>query len=221
MRRLFAIVLCLGLAGVSALAASPASAKRHRSGFGPRNFSLVQQSFDLSQGDSNQRLVVLCPNRGTPYGGAIYASPTPGLDGEGVYPHSYERLGVQHGWHVSTVLLDPKAPATPRTATVQVICGPWAGRMIDVHQTVFVGGGASGTATATCPTGSRVFSGGFQRTDFTSSGGDYVTSSRAISDRSWQVTGYAHGNWGGEMTAIAYCMASRQPLVSEVSADAQ
>jgi hypothetical protein len=47
--------------------------------------------------------------------------------------------------------------------------------------------------------------------------GDYVSESRAISSKSWRVTGHAFGSFGGEMTAIAYCMHSRKPLVTEVS----
>jgi hypothetical protein len=219
-RRKLGILFCICLAGLTVIGPSSVAAKRHYRGFGPRKFSLVQQSFNLSEADSNQRLVALCPGRSTPYGGAMYASPGPSATGEGVYPHSYERLGIQHGWHVSAVLFDPKPPATSRTVTVQVICGPWAGRMIAVHQTVFVGAGGSGDAIATCPRGTRIFSGGFQRTDFTSVGGNYVTSSRAISDTSWEVTGHAELRYGGEMTAIAYCMVSRRPLISEVAADA-
>jgi hypothetical protein len=38
--------------------------------------------------------------------------PPPGPDGEGVYPHSYERLGVLHGWHVTAALIDPSPSRT-------------------------------------------------------------------------------------------------------------
>ena len=42
--------------------------------------------------------------------------PPTGADGEGIYPHSYERLGAQRGWHISVVLLDPSpASTTPGT----------------------------------------------------------------------------------------------------------
>ena len=216
-----ALALCCLLACLCTTAVSQADAKgRHHRGFGPRNFSIVQQSFTLNGADSNQRLTVGCPNQGTPYGGSMFASPGPLADGEGVYPHSYERLGIQHGWHVSTVLFDPQGATTPRTATLQVVCGPWAGRVLQGFRVAYIGVGQTATAVATCPNGTRLFSGGFQRTDFTSGGGVYVTESRATSDRSWSVTGHALGGWGGEMAALVYCMASRQDLVSEVSADA-
>ena len=217
----FSLVCCCLLVGFCTVFAPQAAGKaHHHRGFGPRNFSIVQQSFTLTGSNSNQRLVVQCPNQGTPYGGSMSATPTPLPDGEGAYPHSYERLGIQHGWHVSAVLFDPQAAATPRTATLQVVCGPWAGRVLEGFRVAFVGPGQTSTAVATCPNGTRLFSGGFQRTDFTSGGGVYVTESRAISDRSWSVTGHALGSWGGEMAALVYCMASRQDLVTEVSADA-
>jgi hypothetical protein len=63
-----------------------------------------------------------------------------------------------------------------------------------------------------------LLAGGFQRTNFVTRGGNYVTESRAASDRSWQVSGSAFGNFGGELTAIAYCLRSRVPLISEVAA---
>jgi hypothetical protein len=44
-----------------------------------------------------------------------------------------------------------------------------------------------------------------------------VTASRALDDRSWQASGSAFGGFGGELTAIAYCVPSRGPLVSDVS----
>ena len=45
-----------------------------------------------------------------------------------------------------------------------------------------------------------------------------MTESRAISDKSWSVTGRAFGQFGGELTAIAYCWRSKKPLITEVSA---
>ena len=61
-------------------------------------------------------------------------------------------------------------------------------------------------------------SGGFQRTDFLSDGGDYVTESRAIGSNAWRVSAGAHGRYGGELTAIAYCIKSKGPLLTEVKA---
>jgi hypothetical protein len=82
---------------------------------------------------------------------------------------------------------------------------------------VFVKPGETRTAVATCPGRRHLFSGGFQRTDFISTGGDFVTESRAISSKSWSVTGHAFGAFGGELTAIAYCWRSRGPLLTEIS----
>ena len=51
-------------------------------------------------------------------------SPPTSSDGEGIYPHSYERLGAQRGWHISVVFLDPSpGSTTPRNVTVQALCG--------------------------------------------------------------------------------------------------
>ena len=50
---------------------------------------------------------MVCPGGKTvtPLGGGMSTSPEPGPDGEGVYPHSYERLGAQRGFHVTPVPL--------------------------------------------------------------------------------------------------------------------
>ena len=59
--------------------------------------------------DEIARLEVLCPEGTYPLGGGMFnATPIAG-DGEGIYPHSYERLGVQSGFHVTPVLVD-RAP---------------------------------------------------------------------------------------------------------------
>jgi hypothetical protein len=178
---------------------------------------IQSQTYQMSSANDKDRLTANCPGkRNLPYGGGMITDPV-GLDGEGVYPHSYERLGVQRGWHVTPVLFDPSPLTTAsRSVTLQVVCGPRLGPVSSPHSTVFVGPGETRTAVATCPKGTRLFSGGFQRTNFVTKGGNYVTESRAASDRSWQVSGSAFG-WGGELTAIAYCLRSRGPLVSEVT----
>jgi hypothetical protein len=180
---------------------------------------LAAQTYTLDQPDQKQRLTVSCPGHRIPFGGGMTSSPPPGPPGgEGVYPHSYERLGVQHGYHVTAVLYDPsKGNTTPRSVTLQVVCGSKLGHVTPPHTTVYVGAGETKSAVATCPGKRHLFGGGFQRTDFVSRGGDYVTESRAISSKSWRVTGQAFGNFGGELTAIAYCLHSRKPLVTEVS----
>jgi hypothetical protein len=182
--------------------------------------SMGSQTFQLSGANSNTRLTVGCPGgkKVLPYSGGMI-SDTVGPNGEGIYPHSFERLGVQRGWHVSAVLFAPGPQANATlAATLQVVCGPRLGPVRSPHSTVFVHVGESQTAVATCPKGNRLFAGGFQRTNFVDEGGAYITGSYAVGDRTWQVTGGAHGAFGGELTAIAYCLRSGGPLVSEVSA---
>jgi hypothetical protein len=188
---------------------------------GAQALTLQSQTYQLSGADTKQRLTVRCPGkRSLPYSGGMVTDPL-GSDGEGVYPHSYERLGVQRGWHVTPVLYAPTVQrSASRSVTLQVVCGPRLGPVSSPHNTVFVGPGQTRTAVATCPKGNRLLSGGFQRTNFVARGGNYVTESRAASDRSWQVSGSAFGNFGGELTAIAYCLRSGTSLVSEVSSDA-
>src|SRR5262249_57474343 len=60
-------------------------------------------------------------------------------------------------------------------------------------------------------------SGGFQRTDFRSDGGDYVTQSRAVGTKAWTVSGRAYGTGWGGLTAIAYCARMRRPVITEVA----
>src|SRR6266513_3860269 len=164
----------------------------------------ASRTFHLSQPDQKQRLTVGCPGNSLPLGGGMTSNPPPGDGGEGVYPHSYERLGVQHGWHVTAVLYDPTPSSTEgRDVTLQVACGPKLGHVTPPHTTKYVKPGQTVTAVATCPGRRHLFSGGFQRTDFTSRGGDYVIESRAISNKSWQVVGHAFGGFGGQVTAIA------------------
>jgi hypothetical protein len=227
--------LILGLTFVAALAASQATA-------GAAGLSLQSQSFQMSGADDKDRLTVQCPGSTLPYSGGMVGDPI-AADGQGVYPHSFERLGVQRGWHVTSVvfglplagnvlssvlsnvlgtLTSPASPPPTASAshavTLQVVCGPRLGPVSSPHSTLFVRPGESQTAVATCPRGNRIFAGGFQRTNFVSDGGAYVTASRALDDRSWQVSGSAFGRFGGELTAIAYCLRSRGPLVSDVSA---
>jgi hypothetical protein len=180
--------------------------------------SLQSQTYLMSGADAKERLTVRCRGKKSlPYSGGMLTDPL-GPSGEGIYPHSYERLGVQRGWHVTPVFYAPTlSRSTSRAVTLQVVCGPRLGPVSSPHSTVFVRPGEARTATATCPRGNRLLAGGFQRTNFVTRGGNYVTESRAASDRSWQVSGGAFGSFGGELTAIAYCLRSRVPLLSEVS----
>ena len=215
-------ILALGLAAIAAAAllaltssgGADAAPKAHES----KSVTYVRRTFGVSRPNDKRRLTVSCPGNLVPLGGGMAGMPAPGPDGEGVYPHSYERLGIQHGFHSTVVLLDPTpGSTTPRSVTLQVACSHKQHHVTPPHTTTFVPAGQTRTAVATCPGRRHLFGGGFQRTDFTASGGDYVTESRAISDKSWSVTGHAFGNFGGELTAIAYCWRSKNPLLTEVS----
>src|SRR6266496_4391609 len=181
-----------------------------------KSVTYTQKTFQLNGANEKRRLVARCPGRLVPLGGGMMSSP-PDADGEGIYPHSYERLGVQHGYHSTVVLFDPSPGTTARSVTVQAACTRKQKHVTPPHKTVYVNPGESKTAIATCPGRRELFGGGFQRTDFTARGGDYITESRAISDKSWSVTGHAFGGFGGQLTAIAYCWRSKKPLLTEVS----
>ena len=195
-----------------------------RGGRGPlRALTLVTRSFGLDEPDRARRLLVRCPRGKFPLGGGMTSNPPLSADGEGVYPHSYERVGVQRGYHITALIIDPTPAATsPREATIQVVCGRGLVPKSSPHRTVFVRRNQTNTAIASCPKGQYLFSGGFQRTNFTTPfltlGGNYVTESRAISPQAWQVTATATGYDGGELTAIAHCVRSDGPLFTEVSA---
>jgi hypothetical protein len=185
-----------------------------------RGASLVTQTFRLNKPDTAPRLEVLCPRGTEPVGGGMSQSPGVGSDGEGIYPHSYERLGAQLGFHVSVVVLDPSpSQTTSREVTVQVVCGRGVEPATPTpHRTVWVRTGQTKTVTARCPKGQFLVSGGFQRTNFRSDGGDYITESRAAGPKAWRVSGSAYGPTGqGELTAIAYCAKMKKPKLTEVS----
>jgi hypothetical protein len=185
-----------------------------------RNVSVATQTFRLNKPDTAPRLEVLCPRGTEPVGGGMSQSPGVGADGDGVYPHSYERLGAQLGFHISVVVLDPSpAQTTARDVTVQTVCGRGVEPATPTpHRTVWVKTGQTKSVTARCPKGQFLVSGGFQRTNFRSDGGDYITASHAASPKAWTVSGSAYGPTGqGELTAIAYCARMKKPMLTEVT----
>src|SRR4051794_17145504 len=189
----------------------------------PRQVQLISQTFKMSAPDQLTRQEVLCPGGKYPIGGGMMASAAPDADGEGIYPHSYERLGAQRGFHISAVLFDPTyASTTARNITIQTICA--RGQIPQnptPHKTVFILPGQVKSAIARCPKGQQLITGGFQRTNFGSDGGDYVTESRAVGTNAWRVTGSAYigsgTTGGGELTAIAYCSKAKGPILTEVA----
>ena len=114
------------------------------------------------------------------------------------------------------------ASTAPRNITVQALCA--RGQIpqnLTPHKTVFILPGQTKSAIAHCPRGQQLVTGGFQRTDFASDGGDYVTESHAVGSNAWKVTGSAFigsgTTGGGELSAVAYCVRHRKPILSEVS----
>jgi hypothetical protein len=191
----------------------------------PRSLMVVTKAFKMSAPDQLTRLEVLCPGGRYPIGGGMTVNTPPGPDGEGVYPHSYERLGAQRGFHISEVLYDPNwSSTTARNITLQAVCA--RGQIPQnptPHKTVFILPGQTKSAIARCPSGQQLITGGFQRTNFGSDGGNYITESRAVGSNAWKVTGSAFigsgTTGGGELTAIAYCARSRKRILTQVSSE--
>ena len=189
----------------------------------PSSLALVSKTFKMSAPDQLTRLEVFCPGGRYPIGGGMTVNQPPGLDGEGIYPHSFERLGAQRGFHISEVLFDSNwSSTTPRNITVQAVCA--RGQIPQnptPHKTVFILPGQTKSAIARCPGGQQLITGGFQRTNFASDGGNYVTESRAVGSRAWKVSGSAYigsgTTGGGELTAIAYCARSNKRILTQVS----
>src|SRR3954451_23099994 len=183
------------------------------------NFTIASKSFHITQPDTAPRLQTICPGGRFPLGGGMAQSPALDPDGAGAYPHSYERLGAQRGWHISVVFLDPsRASSTPRDVTVQAVCGFGVIPATPTpHNSVYLRPGQTKTVTAHCPKGQSLVSGGFQRTDFRSDGGDYVTESHAVGTNAWVVSGHAYGTGSGELTSIAYCARMKRPIITEVA----
>ena len=168
----------------------------------------------MHRADEKSRFEVNCPSGASPLGGGWFNTKPVSGDGAGLYPHSYERLGVQSGFHVTATYIDRSRPSPTRRAQIQVLCGEGLVPTSSPHETTFVKRQGTGTVTARCPHGTQLFSGGFQRTNFLTPGvatdgvfygGNYITESRAIGTDAWRVSAGAADRYGGELTAIAYC----------------
>ncbi len=208
----FAAIQIVGPAGASPVA----SAAKKKGGVGLR---VVSKTFGLSTADKAERYETICPNGKFPYGGGIKTDPEP-ANGQGVYPNSYERLGVQHGYHINGTLVDVTGGnPTGRQVTVQAICGSKPGNITPPHRTTFVSPGQTKTLTMSC--GKRkLMGGGYQRTTGSSKDGNLITESHAVGN-AWQVTSHGQGKFGGELTGIAYCLkGTGGGLVTEVTGTA-
>lgn len=210
-----AVALASAQPGSSADAAQASKAAKKGKGY-----SFTSKSFQISSPNDGQRLTVLCPGKSEPLGGSMTTDP-PDADGEAIYPHSYERLGRQSGYHITVILYDP-SPAQTRTRTVrlQVLCGPKYGKVSPPHLTLDMEASEKSVAVAKCPGKRFLIGGGYQRTNFTPQGGILATESRAVSGKAWQVSGLGLGRFGGQMTSIGYCVRARKPPLTEVSATA-
>lgn len=187
-----------------------------------RSFVLTRKEYRMSRPDTVARMEVRCPGGRFPLGGGMILGTPLAADGEGIYPHSYERLGVQRGWHVTAVLIDPSSESTAtHRASIEVLCARGVkGQAIGPRKTAFTKSGQTKSVTARCPAKTVLISGGFQRTNFRTPGGNYVTESRAVGPKAWRVTGTGFGLFGGELTAIAYCVRHKGPILTEVSESA-
>src|SRR5262245_12190574 len=197
-------------------------------GAGPlRDLTAAAATAAMHRADEKARFEVHCPTGTAPLGGGWVNAKPLGADGAGLYPHSYERLGVQGGFHVTSVYVDRshRASSPVRRAQIQVLCGLGLVPAASPHETTYVSRQGTGSVTAECPEGTELFSGGFQRTNFLTPGvatngvfygGDYVTESRADGN-GWHVSGAAADRYGGELTAIAYCAEDPSLPVTEVS----
>ncbi|HEX2360367.1 MAG TPA: hypothetical protein VHH72_11190 [Solirubrobacterales bacterium] len=182
-----------------------------------KNYSVTSKSFRISRPNDGQRLTVLCPGKAEPLGGGMTTDP-PDADGEGIYPHSYERLGRQSGYHISVILYDPSPAQTKtRTVTLQVQCGPKYGKVSPPHDILDLGPTDRKVAVAKCPGRRFLIGGGYQRTNFTNQGGILATESRAISAKSWQVSSVGLGKFGGQSVAIGYCVRTKKPPLQTVT----
>ncbi|HEY6638481.1 MAG TPA: hypothetical protein VIZ61_12430 [Solirubrobacterales bacterium] len=195
-----------------------------------RDLTSASKEFRMREADGTSRLEVLCADGAHPMGGGFFNATPLGRDGEGVYSHSYERLGAQGGFHDTATLIDPSQNSTATHRVVlQVVCGQGLVPTASPHATTYVHRHETASVTAHCPDGTQVFSGGFQRTNFTTPGvkrfgghiygGDYITESRADGTTGWRVSGAATGENGGELTAIAYCGEDRSLPIKEVSTE--
>jgi hypothetical protein len=195
-------------------------------GRGPlRDLAVISRRYRFVNPNKAQRLVVECPAETFPLGGGMKVSPGIGGDGEGVYPQSYERLGVQRAYHITAIGIDPSPEHTvTRQVSIQAVCGRGLVPSSSPHRTVFVRKNETNSTTVSCPTGEYLLAGGYQRTNFSTPwltfGGNFATESRAIGPRTWRVSGAAAGHDGGELTAIAYCARSSVPQITEVSGTA-
>ena len=164
-----------------------------------------------------------CPDGTYPLGGGMFNATRLGDDGEGIYPHSYERLGVQSGFHVTATLIDPStgtkragAAACFRLSAARAGPDRLAARD-DLRQAPRDGdrdrslSRGDATLRRRLPAHQLHYPGvvGYGGIKF---GGNYITESRAVGTTAWRVSAGAVDQDGGELTAIAHCADDRVSL---------
>jgi hypothetical protein len=140
------VAALLALALVAALVASgdpvgaepTATVAKKKKKKGSTGLRVDSKSFRLDKANDAVRYQTICPKGKFPYGGGIRSDPPP-AGGEGVYPNSYERLGVQQGYHINGALVKVGGgqPAG-RKVTVQAVCGSKPGKITPPHKTSFI-----------------------------------------------------------------------------------
>ncbi len=194
-------------------AATATAAKKKKGGTGLR---VVSKTSRLETADQAVRYETICPKGKFPYGGGVRSDPVP-ANGQGVYPNSYERLGVQHGYHINGTLVDATGGQPQgRDVIVQAICGSKPGNITPPHQTTYVNPGETKSLTLSCGR-RKLLGGGYQRTTGRSKDGNLITESHAVGN-AWKVTSHGQGKFGGELTGFAYCLTGTGGgLLKEVS----
>jgi hypothetical protein len=205
------------LVAVLAPALAPAKKKKAKVR-NPGTLVTATQGYQLDKVDDRQRMTVGCPSGKEPYGGGFLTDPA-AADGQGVYPNSYERLGQQHGYHITANLINPTGTSVvPRNVTLQVICGKKLGPLDSPHGFEQLGpGDGPKTVIAKCPKKETLIGGGYQQTNGVTAGGVIATESHRTSARTWQVVAYDPGGFAGTAVSIGYCAKSKKSLITEVA----
>ena len=127
----------------------------------------------------------------------------------------------RHAWEVGATSLGTETGAILPLA----YCTQLKGKQITVSAKTDVAENSIGTATATCPSGYRAVSGGFDSPGFDLNGGGHVLTLTSIrlGDNAWQVSGvnpdFGGGVSPGQLVAYAYCLKGK-PRITTVSVDA-
>ena len=187
---------------VLALSATPALAKKKhkKKGLGPVVTATATGNVVNTPGGVSTATAT-CPNGKQAVGGGYS---TPPLDGNNAIFVLSSIRSSQRGWTVSA-LVDEGAGSV----TAFAYCRNKSKPISDVASTGTVpsGGGAQGAASATCPPGSRLVSGGFDITHGPANSAFAVAvSSQTTTPGVWSVVAVNNTNGAHVFTTHAYCM---------------